>query len=190
LYVVSPKHLESLSGLINIDFDNKPINSYIEYLKTASELINLNDNTINDKQPNPKGTPPPKQPLTFDGLFVSPYSENTELLLEQLRTIGLTKTNDNWREWETRKVEKNETSKFYYYLKQKNVLNDYDDTPALICFNKKFGIEVYKYNETPKTERFVSIRTLTSSIKTATKTNLLGKFENVFNRWIEKIELK
>jgi len=133
---------------------------------------------------------PPKQPITFAGLFISPCSEKIDLLLEKLSDIGLTKTNNNWREWQTGKVEKNETSKFYYYLKQKNVLNEYDKTPALICFNEKFGIEVYKDKETPKTERFVQIKTLTSSEKTTTKTNLLDKFDVVFNKWIEKIPLK
>jgi len=154
-----------------------------------AEYKRITESTSAENKPKSKEVKPPKQTLTFAGLFISPYSEYIDLLLEKLSDIGLIKTKNNWREWQTGKVEKNETSKFYYYLKQKNVLNDYDKTPALICFNEKFGIEVYG-NESPTTERFVSIRNLTNADKTAIKTNLKEKFDSVFTKWIEKIELK
>jgi len=156
------------------------------------KIINLLERKLNDI-PNIQTNLKPKEikePLFFTKLFFSPYSEKIDLLLEQLRTIGLTNEENKWREWEPGEVEKNETSKFYYYLKQKKVLNDYDKTPALICFNKKFGIEVYKDKETPKTERFVQIKTLTSSENTAIKPKLLDKFDTVFSKWFKKIELK
>jgi len=154
-----------------------------------AEYKRITESTSAENNPKSKEVKPPKQTLTFAELFINPYSEYIDLLLEKLSDIGLIITKNNWREWQTGKVEKNETSKFYYYLKQKNVLNDYDKTPALICFNEKFGIEVY-CNESPTTERFVSIRNLTNADKTAIKTNLKEKFDSVFTKWIEKIELK
>jgi len=130
-----------------------------------------------------------QQSLSFDKLFISPYSEKIDLLIEQLQKIGLIVNND-WREWENGRVEKNETSKLYYYLKQNKVLSDYTTPTALKCFNDKFGIEVYKDNEEPKTERYVSLRTLTKTEESNTKTKLLNKFEIVLQKWIEGIELK
>lgn len=155
-----------------------------------AEYKRVMESTPKAKPPKQRKQKPPKPPLTFAGLFISPYSDKIDLLLEQLRTNGLTKTNNKWSEWETGRIEKNETSKFYFYLKRKKVLNEYDKTPALICFNEKFGIEVYTDKEIQITERFVSIRNLTNADKTATKTELLDKFDTVFTKWIEKIELK
>ncbi len=181
---------EELNLLINTikDCFGTGYQSFNEY-KNLIAYLEFLESLDNHQKENT--TTPPKQPITFEGLFISPYSEYIDLLLEKLSDIGLIKTKNNWREWQTGKVEKNETSKFYYYLKRKKVLNvDYVTTPALICFNDKFGIEVYKDKETPKTDRFVQIKTLTSTEKRATKTNLLEKFDIVFNKWIEKIPLK
>ena len=188
------ERIEILKSKLPIaDFDYTKCESYLPNFLIMSDIAEneygkiiettVIETTINRRQP-------PKQTLTFSGLFNGRYSDYIDLLFEKLKDIGIIDNNNIWRKWETGKVEKNETSKLYYFLKQKKILNDYDDTPALICFNEKFGIEVYKYNETPKTERFVSIKTLTDSKKTAPKTNLLDKFEIVFNKWIEKIELK
>ncbi len=186
------ERIKDLKDLIVKCFGNSRVyrtfNQYIlmcNYLEFLQQYKTLPDNT--------KTTPPPKtniQPLTFKELFKELYSEHIDSLLEQLNITGLTETNNSWREWETCLVEKNETSKLYFYLKRKNVLNDYDKTKALICFNEKFGIEVYRDKETPKSNRCVSIRTLVNSENTATKTKLKDKFDIAFNKWTDKMELK
>lgn len=161
----------------------------VEQALTIYEIAIQKHTTLN------KTTPPPaasksKQPLTFKELFVKPYSENIESLLIQLKNTGLTETDNSWRKWETGLINKSDASKLYFYLKRKNVLDDYDKTLALICFNEKFGIEVYKDKETPKSDRFLTVRMAIKVEETAIKTKLRDKFETAFNKWIEKIELK
>ena len=131
-----------------------------------------------------------KQPLSFSELFISPYSENVDLLLEKLQTIGLTKTDNCWREWEIGKIEKNETSKLYFNLKRNNILSEYNTATALKCFNEKFGVEVYDDKRMHNTERFASLRTLTNAEKSATKPKLLNQFDSVFQKWNKELELK
>ena len=158
-----------------------------EYYEIAFGIgLNEVEKIIIDLQKSFEKPPTPKpRTLTITGLFISPYSEKIDVLLEQLKNNGLIDQNNNWREWEKGRVDKNETAKFYYYLKQKKVLKEYDKTPALICFYDKFGIEVYKDLENPKKERCVCIKELTRSEKTDTKTKLSEKFDTVYSKWIE-----
>lgn len=177
------KNVLSIDHKILIDHIQVRFNTLIDIDRTKH--IKTNKQKIIDI-----ATVETEQSLTFKGLFISPYSENIAVLIEQLQNVGLIDANNNWRPWEKGRVNKNEASKFYYYLDQNNVLNDNDKTPALICFNDKFGIEGYKDAEEPKTERCVCVRELTRSEKTATKLKLLNKFEIVFQRWNDEIRLK
>ena len=88
-----------------------------------------------------------KQPLTFTQLFRDEYKEvrKMELFYSRLKTNGFIDEDKIWRNV-LRKL--NEPAKVYFWLLDNGVMKTTnDDTPALICFYKEFGITVYKDTE-------------------------------------------
>ena len=87
-----------------------------------------------------------RPPLTFEKLFRDEYKEagKMKLFYSRLETNGIIDKNHVWREY----TDKNEPAKVYFWLLDKGVMKTAnDDTNALICFCKEFGITVYKDTE-------------------------------------------
>ena len=87
-----------------------------------------------------------KQQLTFPGLFKDEYrkADKMKLFYSRLRANGFIDKNHLWRET----TDKNEPAKVYFWLLDKGVMKTANnDTNALICFYKEFGITAYRDNE-------------------------------------------
>lgn len=131
------------------------------------------EEAINDRN---KTVPPPKQPLTFAGLFKPEYRDRLTVLFDRLKLNGFTDENNNW----LIKNGTNEPAKLFHYLKDKNVIITLKFAPAIKCFYKEFGCEVVeKDNGNPRATTRVNAQEAKNSVD-----------ESAFNQfvlsWINK----
>jgi hypothetical protein len=126
-----------------------------------------------------------KQPLTFTQLFRDEYKEvrKMELFYSRLKTNGFIDKNHVWSE----NADKNEPAKVYFWLLDKGVMKTAnDDTNALICFCKEFGVTAYKDTEpTPPAD----VRAVTTKNLLKVKGNITfdnKRFEQTFSPYLIK----
>lgn len=129
-----------------------------------------------------------KQPLTFQGLFNDEYmrADKMQLFYSRLISNGLIdKDNHVWRDVPRKG---NEPAKVYFWLYDKMIMKtSNDDTNALICFCKEFGITAYKNK---KTITPADVRTVTTKNLLKVKGKLTPeekkRFEQVFSPYLIK----
>ena len=128
-----------------------------------------------------------KQPLTFLKLFKNEYRvfEKMQLFYSRLENNGFIDKDKNWRD-DPRKG--NEPAKVYFWLLDKGVMQTAnDDTNALICFCKEFGITVYRDTEpTPPADvRKITTKNLLK-VKGKITPDEKKRFEQVFSPYLIK----
>ena len=134
-----------------------------------------------------KPTNTPKPPLTFLKLFKNEYKvfEKMQLFYSRLENNGFIDKDKNWRD-DPRKG--NEPAKVYFWLLDKGVMQTAnDDTNALICFCKEFGITVYRDTEpTPPADvRKITTKNLLK-VKGKITPDEKKRFEQVFSPYLIK----
>lgn len=128
-----------------------------------------------------------KQPLPFLELFKYEYRvfEKMQLFYSRLENNGFIDKDKNWRDVPRKG---NEPAKVYFWLLDKGVMTTAnDDTNALICFYKEFGITAYKDNEpTPPADvRKITTKNLLK-VKGKISPDEKKRFEQVFSPYLIK----
>ena len=155
---------DSFIQINNGTWEELNVRYFKKYIQIFEEQIKLHNIKLSNKVVK---TAELIKKLTFPGLFKDEYKGKIQLFYSRLIANGFIDKNQVWRE----NANKNEPAKVYFWLLDKGVMKTAnDDTNALICFCKEFGITAYKDTEpTPPADvRAVTVKNLLNAGNTIT----------------------
>jgi len=169
-------------SLIDVNATNR-IGEYVSIAEIEYKERYVENVTTATKET--KEAKPQKQPLTFRRLFKDEYLDKMPLFYSRLENNGLIDKDKNWRDVPRKG---NEPAKVYFWLLDRGVMKTAnDDTNALICFCKEFGITVYRDTEpTPPADvRKITTKNLLK-VKGKITPDEKKRFEQVFSPYLIK----
>lgn len=123
-----------------------------------------------------KNKRPPKQPLTFAGLFKPEFQSKLNVMFERLQSGGYIDKNNEW----IIKNGTNEPAKLFHYLKDRGVIITLKFAPAIKCFYSMFGCEVVENdNGNPRATTRVNAQAAKNSVDELA-------FNKILLSWIDK----